>query len=326
MKVGIIGTAHMHIESYAKHLRALGVELFGAFDRNNSRLTAFCKKHDLQAFKDLNRLLESEIDTVLICSENAFHADYTVAAAMYGKHVIVEKPMALSILEADKMILACESAQVKLMVAHPVRFTKVMQELKEQVDRGNVGKVFAIDATNHGKNPGGWFTEADLSGGGAIIDHTIHMADIVNDLFQPEIESVFATSENWTEDTFVEDTGLLHIRFRNGLFMGLDTSWNRPKAYPVWGDASLSLITEKGYVHVDGFGKKGLRYSEASPIQFDYYEEDMDLRMLKAFQKAIDEDLPSPVPGEAGKFTVQLVAMAYASVVQKQLICWEDIK
>ncbi len=325
MKIGIIGTAHMHVESYTKHLRTLGVEIVGAFDRNNSRLSEFCKRHELKVFKELNRLLESEIDTVLICSENAFHADYTVAAAMHGKHVIVEKPMALSVSEADKMILACENAKVKLMVAHPVRFSKVMQELKASVDAGKIGRIVAIDATNHGKNPGGWFTEPELSGGGAIIDHTIHMADIVYALFHPEIESVFAMSENWSEGV-VEDTGLLHIRFQDGVFMSLDTSWNRPEAYPVWGDASLSLVTEKGYVHVDGFGRKGLRYSEEKPISFEYFEADMDFLMLEAFKKAIDEDLPSPVPGVAGRFTVLLSKMAYASIEQGKLIRQEEIR
>ncbi|WP_088840928.1 Gfo/Idh/MocA family protein [Listeria sp. ILCC797] len=326
MKIGIIGTAHMHAESYVKHLRTLDVEIVGAFDRNNSRLAEFCKRHKLPAFKELNRLLKSDIDTVLICSENAFHADYAVASAMYGKHVIVEKPMALSVSEADKMILACESSKVKLMVAHPVRFSKVMQELKANVDAGNIGRVLAIDATNHGKNPGGWFTEPELSGGGAIIDHTIHMADMVYALFQPKIESVFATSENWTEGAAVEDTGLLHIRFQDGVFMSLDTSWNRPEAYPVWGDASLALVTENGYVHVDGFGRKGLRYTEEKPIHFDYYETDMDFLMLEAFKKAVDEGLPSPVPGAAGRFTVLLTKMAYASIEQEKLIYWEDIR
>jgi len=319
MKVGVIGIAHMHVVSYIHCFRELGVEISGAYDEEAMRLKDFCNEYQLSAFTDLDAFLELDFDTVLICSENARHHKQTLAAAKSGKHVIVEKPMALTVAEADEMIQACAEANVKLMVAHPVRYAKTMQTLKEQVEKGNIGNLVGINTTNHGKNPGGWFTQPELSGGGALIDHTIHMADLVNWMFEPEIESVHAISAHRNPDCEVEDNGLLHVRFTNGVFMSLDTSWNRPASYPVWGDASLALLTDKGFIHADGFGRKGITYTE-DQLKFHAYEQSMDMGMVKAFKEAIEQDLPSPVPGEAGRFTVLLVEMAYESVAKNDVV------
>lgn len=314
MRIGIIGCAHMHIWSYTDGLKQLGVEIVGAYDRNKEGLAHFCQEKSIQAFEELEVLLNTDIDTVLICSENAFHCQYTLAAAARHKHVIVEKPMAVTVEEADQMISACASASVKLMVTHPVRFSKPMQDLKRHMDNGQGGQLIAINATNHGKVPGGWFMEKALSGGGAIMDHTIHIADLVYWLYAPQIESVFARDGKWNSEGDVEDSGLLHVTFTDGTFMSLDTSWNRPKNYPVWGDASLTLVTDNGWIHADGFGRKAYHYSDGAQPSYIFYEEDMDLSMIKAFKQAIDEDLPSPVTGEDGRFTVLMAEMAYRSI------------
>lgn len=314
MKVGIIGCAHMHVYSYTLCLKTLGIEIVGIYDRDKEKMFQFSEKYGIFPYEQLDDLLQTDIDTVLICSENVFHCEYTVSAAAYKKHVIVEKPMALTVEDAEKMISDCYAAGVKLMIAHPVRFSQPMQSLKQLIDEGTCGKLIAINATNHGKSPGGWFVEQKLSGGGAIIDHTIHMADLVNWFFAPQIDSVFARGENLLGESYVEDTGLLHVTFTDGTFMSLDTSWNRPKEYPVWGDASLTLVTDKGWIHADGFGRKALLYNQKASPAFTYYEEDMDMAMIKAFKDAIDQNMPSPVSGEDGLFTVKMARMAYQSI------------
>jgi len=319
MKVGIIGIAHMHVVSYIQCFRELGVEFSGVYDEEAGRLKDFCNEYQLQAFTDLDAFLELDFDTVLICSENARHHKQTLAAAKAKKHVIVEKPMALTVEEADEMIQVCKDANVKLMVAHPVRYSKTMQTLKEQVEKGKIGNLLGINTTNHGKNPGGWFIQPELSGGGAIIDHTIHMADLVNWMFQLEIQSVHAIAAHRNPECEVEDNGLLHVRFTNGVFMSLDTSWNRSASYPVWGDASLALLTDKGFIHADGFGRKGTAFVN-NTLQFYPYEQSMDMGMVKAFKEAIEQDLPAPVSGEDGRFTVLLAQMAYESVAKNDVV------
>ncbi|WP_314064518.1 Gfo/Idh/MocA family oxidoreductase [uncultured Vagococcus sp.] len=317
MKVGIVGSAHMHVDSYLRCLKELGVPLTGVYDHREVG-REWAQDHGLPFMDNLSELLLT-CDTVLICSENAYHKEYAIVAANQGCHVIVEKPMAISLEEADEMIAATEKNGVKLLVCHPVRFAPTMQELKRVVDQGQLGQIYAINASNHGKIPGGWFVDKALSGGGAIIDHTIHMADLVNWLFQLEIGSVSAYGVTAVSDIPTEDSGLLHVRFKTGEVLSLDTSWNRPEHYPVWGDALLEIISEKGRTVVDGFGRKAALYQSGNQQnQWVYYETDMDMAMFKVFKDVIEKDLPSPVDGHAGRFTIEMVQLAYESITQQK--------
>lgn len=321
MKVGIIGTAHMHVESYVRCMKELGVCITGVYDRNLEKARSLSNRHSVPLYRNLDELLISGCNTVIICSENKFHHEYTVAASKSKCHVIVEKPMALSILEAEKMIEVTNANKVKLLICHPVRFSPVMQELKVAVEQGELGEIYGINASNHGKVPGSWFVEKELSGGGAIIDHTIHIADLVYWLFGFEISSVWAESMITVSDNETEDSGLVHVRFKGGEVLSLDTSWNRPSSYPVWGDAMLEIISEKGRTVVDGFGRKAMLYtSEVSNNEWIFYETDMDMEMMKEFKNIIELDKKSPVDGNAGKFTIEMFEMAYQSIDMKQRV------
>ena len=93
----------------------------------------------------------------------------------------------------------------------------------------------------------------------------------------------------------VEDTGLLHVVFTDDTLLSLDTSWNRPDNYPVWGDAIMEIICENGRVLVDGFGRYADVYHNTGNQERVYYEPDMDIAMFTAFKDIIENDLPSPV-------------------------------
>lgn len=333
MKVGIIGCAHMQAETSYLMLKKMGVEVTGIFDRNPIRGAAFAKEHDLPFFPSLEKILKTDMDTALICSENSLHYDYTLACAYHKMHVIVEKPLALKSEDAKRMILACQENGVKLFVAHPVRYAQTMIELKERFDAGELGEILAIVATNHGKNPGGWFLDKEFSGGGALLDHMVHLIDLSKWIFNFEIESIYArTNCHNYED--VEDSALLHLHFTNGVFMSLDTSWNRPDNYPVWGDATLKIITEKGTVYADGFGRRSNIYlndskklDRPSDIELKrttamshFYEKSMTLSMLEDFRRSIDEDLPITISGIDGLYPVEIAELAYQSASQKKMI------
>lgn len=327
MKVGIIGCAHMHVESYISCLKKLEVEITGVYDHNIEAGQGCAARHKLPFFEEITELFNTDCDTVVICSENKYHKELAVQAAKNKRHIIVEKPMALSLVQADEMIQAAEENDVKLLVCHPVRYAPTMQELKSAVQANQLGDIYAINASNHGKIPGGWFVEKELSGGGAIVDHTIHMADLVHWLFDLEIESVSANGGTAVSEIPTEDTGLLHVRFKTGEIMSLDTSWNRPEHYPVWGDAVLEIISEKGRTLVDGFGRKAeLFQSGDAENQWVYYETDMDMAMITAFKEVIEKDLPSPVDGQAGRFTIEMFQLAYESIENKKRVYTKGAK
>jgi Predicted dehydrogenases and related proteins len=321
MKIGIIGVAHMHVYSYLQQFRDQQVQITGVFDHDQPRAERFAEEKKLVHFTTIVALLETDCDTVVICSENIFHKDYTLQALKAGKHVIVEKPMALNTVDAQEMIMAAQTAERLLMVAHPVRFAEPVQNLKKILDEGTLGALKLINSSNHGKNPGGWFIDPNLSGGGALIDHTVHISDLVNYLFQLHPKEVYAYAAKSQANLPVEDIGLVQIAFHEPVIMSLDTSWNRPKSYPVWGDAILELVFEKGQLTIDGFGRKVKVFNDENHSITDFYfEEDMDSLMIKAFIDAVDQGRPAPVSGVDGLYTVALTEAAYAAATTQQII------
>lgn len=319
MKVGIIGCAHMQSGKYYRTLKEMGVEVTGVFDRNPTRGSAFSKEFGIPFFTSLDKILTTDMNTALICSENALHYDYTLACAYHKMHVIVEKPLALKTEDAKRMIVACQENNVKLFVAHPVRYAQTVIELKKRYDSGELGNILAIVATNHGKNPGGWFLDKDLSGGGALLDHMVHLIDLSKWIFKFDIQSIYARTNSHNYKN-IEDSALLHIHFTNGVFMSLDTSWNRPESYPNWGDAAMKIITDKGTVFVDGFGRRADVYLKDAPMFSHFYEKSMERSMLEDFRRCIDENLPVTITGYDGLYPVKIAELAYQSASQNNII------
>lgn len=321
MKVAIIGVAHMHAHSYVQEFKTRKIEVVGVYDRNLILSQEFGDKYGLPVFEELDALLSLTFDSVNICSENSFHKEYALKAFNYGKHVIVEKPMALSTKDGQIMIDAGKAANRLLIVAHPVRFSEPIQNIKIVIDSGKLGKLKLINSSNHGKNPGGWFIDPELSGGGALIDHTVHICDLVNYLFGINPKEVFAYAGKSRPDMPVEDIGLIQLMMTKGVIMSLDTSWNRPETYPVWGDAILELVFEKGQITVDGFGRKLKVFDDINnKIEDFFFEESMDSLMIDTFITAIEQGLPSPVSGEDGLYTVAITEAAFKSANDKKLI------
>ena len=186
---------------------------------------------------------------------------------------------------------------------------------KEVIDQGKLGDIVAITGTNHGTMPGGWFVDKELSGGGAIIDHTIHVADLIHWFIKADIKTVYAKGGTNYHSIPTEDTGLLFMTFDNGTYGTLDTSWNRPDAYPTWGDVTMEIVGTKGSLFLDSFKQHGNIYSNNHDKSLhSYWGNDMNYLMIKDFVEAIEEDRPSPVPGEAGLFALEVALMAYEAI------------
>ncbi|MBO1304734.1 Gfo/Idh/MocA family oxidoreductase [Enterococcus sp. 669A] len=319
MKIGIIGCAHMQANSYTEEFIKEKVEIIGIYDHNLLRGSQFAKKYDLPFFKSLEKILCTDIDSVLICSENSLHFDYTLAASLHKKHVIVEKPLALTTRDALNMIVACREAKVKLLVAHPIRFSKTILDLQDEYSQGNLGNIIAMNCTNRGKNPGGWFLDKELSGGGAILDHMVHLIDLSRWLFQFEIASIVARAQRRANNE-IEDAGLINIVFTNGAILSLDTSWNRPLNYPVWGDVTLEIISEKGFTFVDAIGRKVDFYTRDDNYSYLNFEPSMDSVMIQSFIECINQDQSEPVNGLDGLYTVQIATLAYLSLKMDRVI------
>jgi predicted dehydrogenase len=323
MKIGILSCDHMHAESYTESLKHIEkVEIAGIAEEDEKKGKDFAQRHGIRYFKDYGDMLsDKSVDAVLICSANSKHAKMTIDAAKAKKHIIVEKPIATTIEDAQKMIDACKENKVKLMVSFPVRYAPPIRRMKEIVDNGKLGEIIGISATNHGTMPGGWFIEKNLAGGGAIMDHTVHVVDILRWILKSEVKEVYAKMGTLIHDIPVEDCGLISMKFENEIFATLDASWSRPKSFPTWGDVTFEIAGTKGSMSVDTFAQHGMLYSDEIAYSKNlYWGDDMDYLMLKDFVRCIHDDMPEPVTGKDGLEALRVALKAYESVKKDKVV------
>lgn len=316
LKIGMISFAHGHAFSYLNSLLELpDVQIVGIADEVKSRVEGITERHGVPYYADYRDLLAQDVDAVVICSENVHHAKLVIDAANAKKHVLCEKPLGTTMKEMEQMIAACKENGVQLMTAFPCRYLSAVVRAKEAIERGDIGDIVAIKGTNHGGNPGGWFIDKSLSGGGAVLDHTVHVMDLMNWFLQSEVKEVYAYAATlFREELEVEDAGMLHIKFDNGVFAVLDTSWSRPKSFPTWGDVTMEIVGTQGVISVDGFAQKNDLFSDAvGKGQYTFWGDDMDAYMIRDFVKALRQGEPVPVTGEDGLKAAQVALAAYES-------------
>ncbi|MCG3142645.1 MAG: Myo-inositol 2-dehydrogenase [Anaerolineae bacterium] len=323
MKIGILSFAHLHAEAYIQNVRAMpGVELLGIADDDAARGQHFAQTFGARYFDSYAALLAARPDAVLVCSENNHHRALVEMAADARVHVLSEKPLATNLADARAMLEACERANVKLMTAFPMRFSAPLLEIKTRLDANEFGRVYAFNATNQGQAPlqhRAWFVDKDLAGGGAVMDHTVHLADVLRWYLQSQVVEVYAQTNRILyareiPDARVETGGLLMLTFANGVFATIDCSWNKPPYYPTWGGLTFEMVSERGVVLVDAFKQNLVTYRHASQrAAWDYWGSDANQAMLDEFVAAIREERPPRATGEDGLRALEIALAAYES-------------
>jgi UDP-N-acetylglucosamine 3-dehydrogenase len=213
-----------------------------------------------------------------------------------------------------EMIQACKAAGVTLATAFPVRHALPVVRAKQLVDEGKVGKVLAVKATNHGRMPGGWFIEHDLSGGGAIIDHTVHVADLLRWILEDEFKSVYAEIDTRFYDFDIDDCGTLALEMEKGVFATLDPSWSRPRAYPTWGDVTMEIVGTRGVLSVDVFAQYLVEASNSQgTVLYRGWGDSADLALVADFVSAVREGRRPAADGVDGLRALEVALGAYES-------------
>jgi predicted dehydrogenase len=317
VKIGMISFAHSHANSIMNELLAIpGVEIAGIYDDQRERVVKITENRGIPYFEDHRRLLETDLDAVVICSENVHHAKYTMEAAAAGKHVLCEKPLGITVDEMKRMIESCRRDGVQLMTAFPCRYLPAVIQAKAAVERGEIGDIMAIKATNRGRMPGRWFVQKELSGGGAVLDHTVHVMDLMNWFTGSEPEEVYAEAGTLFHDGLgIDDAGIVHVRFANGVAAVIDPSWSRAKSFPTGGDVTMRLIGTKGVIDVNALGQVNELYSdELGKMQWSYWGDGMGGYMVQAFVEAVRNGTNVPITGEDGLRSAAVAVAAYESV------------
>ncbi len=322
IRVGLVSMAHMHAYSYAKALLTLKdrAAISGVFDPDGERGNKAAEQLSVPYYSDLQALL-AESDAVIICSENSLHMKYTMAAAAAGCHVLCEKPIATNEEDALRMIAACDQAGVKLQIAFPVRFAAPVQRAKELLDANAIGDILCIKGTNHGQMPGGWFVDRQLSGGGAVMDHTVHVVDLIRWFLQKEVVSVYAEVDTMLYDVDIDDCGMLSLELEGGVFATQDPSWSRPRTFPTWGDVLMDIVGTKGTLRVDAFAQ-GLTVfdDDAQQVVQHSWSEDMDTLLIEDFIHILETDAAPTITGYDGLQAMRTALAAYESARQQRAV------
>lgn len=254
------------------------------------------------------------VDAVLVASPNASHAEMAVAAARAGKHVLVEKPMATSVEEADAMIAAAATSGVVLMPTHNLRFAPPFHAAAAAVASGMVGEVvgarvaFGHAGPQHWAPDATWFFDQASSGGGALIDLGVHSADLLRAVIGDDVVDVGAMLR--LGPTGVEEAAQLVLRFSRGAIATLHASWvARPAP-----DHQLTVFGSDGTLHLDGQTPLVFRPADgadAQPLSMPTKDERVDL--YAAFADAVEHGAALPVTAADGRAALAVVAAAYES-------------
>lgn len=325
IRVGILSTAHLHVWSYLAALQnSPKATLVGVWDEDKQRLDEFCRATEADPVFELDKMLKA-CQAVVITSENSRHGELVQKAVQAGCCVLCEKPLAMSEGEAKKIERIAETAKVTLMTAFPCRFSPAYKRLKERVKAGEIGRIEAICATNRGRCPFGWFVEKDKSGGGAMIDHVVHVADLLRDLLGSEPKTVFAQTGNNMYEKDWEDTAMLTLEYPKGVFATLDSSWSRPLDYKTWGDVTMNVVGSKGVIEMNMFGQS-IEYVSSKDSSFGLagYGSNLDALMIDAFLDCVEDGSQPPVTFSDGLGSSRVALAGYRSVKEGRPVRYAD--
>lgn len=330
--VGIISFAHTaHAISYASALSTLeGVKLAGIADDNPARLDEYCRHFQVPGFATPQELLSQPgLDAVVVCSETNRHLGLVTLAAAAGKHILCEKPIATTLADARAMIDLCARAGVLLQIPFVCRFYPMVQSARRMVLAGDFGKIIGLIGGNRGVPPlppvyPEWITDPVQAGGGALLDHSVHVTDAMRFIFADEVDSVFAeTCTIHDLGLAVDEGGLLSLRFHSGMIATVDPSWSNPANNPHHYDFYLRVLGEKGTIQLDDTrqalpvvsDKPGCRPVSEEPCGLD-----VDRAMIAHFIRCVraGENLFPAASGKDGLRALEIALAAYRSAESHQ--------
>jgi UDP-N-acetyl-2-amino-2-deoxyglucuronate dehydrogenase len=195
----------------------------------------------------------AEIDVVAVCTPSGLHSAHGAAAAKVGKHVVTEKPMAISLTQADDLIRAADAAGVHLFVVKQNRLNPPVQLLKRAVDKGRFGRIYMANVTVRWQRPQEYYDAEPWRGtwefdGGAIMNQASHYVDLMQWLVGP-VESISAKTATQARRIEAEDSGIGILKFRSGALGVIEVN---VLTYPKNLEGSIAILGEKGSVKIGG--------------------------------------------------------------------------
>lgn len=254
IRVALVGCGRISANHFEAIQRVEGLELTAVCDTVEARAKGAGEQQNVPWYTSYDRMLaEAPCDAVVIATPSGLHPAQGVQAARAGKHVISEKPMAISLAGADALVQACDDARVHLFVVKQNRLNAPVQLLKRALDKGRFGRLFLANTTVHWSRPQSYYDQAPWRGtwefdGGAFMNQASHYVDLMQWLVGP-VESVIAKTATLARRIESEDTGAAVLKFRNGALGVIEVTM---LTYPKNLEGSFTLIGERGTVKIGG--------------------------------------------------------------------------
>jgi predicted dehydrogenase len=331
VRVGLIGSqfiSTIHAESLRRSAEA---ELCAVASPTPGNARQFAERHAIaRHFTDYKKMLEmDELDLIVIGAPNDLHSAITLDAAAAGKHVVVEKPLALNLAQADQMIEACRQAHVKLMYAEELCFAPKYVRLKELLVSGALGSpVLLKQSEKHDGPHAAHFWDVERSGGGVAMDMGCHAIEFFRWMLgRPKIASVYAQMSTSVhgEKTRGDDNAILILEFENGVTAMAEESWtklggmdDRAEVHGSGGVAYANLLQGNSILTYSaaGYDYSVEKAGSTRGWSFTIYEELWNYGFPQEFAHFVDcvqNDKPPQVNGEDGRAVLEVLMAAYAS-------------
>ncbi len=307
--------------------RAPNCQLVAVARRDLFAASEFARRHGAQrAYGSVGELVfDSEVDAVYIATPVARHLPDTLAAARAGKHVLCEKPLALTAAEGEEMRRACELAGVVLMPCFYQRFNARHRKIQELLAEGAVGTVTAVRVNFSGRNPGrpgDWRQNPAQSGGGCYIDNGSHAIDLLR-FFFGEIIEVVAFTDTLAAQYLVEDTASSILRLRGGAHAVVTSWWStgdpdedRNSVIEIHGTEGIIISSP---LH-DKFSRGQLQVLARGRVESFEFVESTHEMVLEAFCYAVTEQRPPPITARDGIAALRVVEAVYESSRTRRVV------
>lgn len=268
-------------------------------------------------YEDLLR--DPQIAVIDLCVPPDQHLPLALAAAEAGKHLLIEKPLARNLVEADEIIAAARRAGVQLMTAHNQRYFGHHATAKELLDDGAIGEPFLLVASVHVHGHiEGFRRFLDIAGGGTLIDSGVHRFDLIRWLMG-DVASVYAQTGRFLQLQMEgEDSAVVALRFRSGAIGALTCSWSAKGPRP---QETLQIFGPQGAIQTEDHTRSltlamddpetGER--EVREMTFEVDQAESMRRMIEAFLISLQEGTAPPISGEDGRASLELAMASYAS-------------
>jgi predicted dehydrogenase len=307
VRVALFGCGWIQ-DFHARGVLAHGATLVAVANHREATARAFAERHGIdRVTTDWESLARDPgVDAAVVATPNALHAPQAIALLRAGKHVLVEKPMAVNVAECDEMIDAARHGAAWLMVAHCWRFRDEVIGMRDRIAAGELGEVVKTRGygVHAGWGPSGWFTDPALAGGGALVDMGVHAIDTARFLLgDPEPARVCAAIETRYGDYRVDDDGILLIGWSQGTNSLVESGWWHPHKEGM--EADTEVYGTRGYARI---------FPREEPDEdYEHCTQPMYSAQVAEFLDAIADGRQPRPSGEDGRVVMRVVEEAYAS-------------